>query len=259
MRQVPARSRGNLSRRVYAFAAALIALASTGCGSGSPMITSLPSPPKAPTGTVMLEMAQPPSAGVQQPFFVARDTRPCTRKGDGQCFDRRVVTVVPELPTNPTGSVLAAGVIGLSVAPPAGAVIGVPLAMGFGALIISAQRNTRAVLLAFADMGVAERFVDETLVAGRTYRVSDDITYESPDLQLRVVVTARLVRASTRERLDRWWWRHEGPTARLADWGENDAQLFRTELQHALRAIAAQAIEQVAPDPVQTPAAEPKG
>jgi hypothetical protein len=252
------------------------------------MITSLPSPPKAPTGTVMLEMAQPPSAGVQQPFFVARDTRPCTRKGDGQCFDRRVVTVVPELPTNPTGSVLAAGVIGLSVAPPAGAVIGVPLAMGFGALIISAQRNTRAVLLAFADMGVAERFVDGTLVAGRTYRVvppaarhsstdtpavdtileidgpqvllvSDDITYESPDLQLRVVVTARLVRASTRERLDRWWWRHEGPTARLADWGENDAQLFRTELQHALRAIAAQAIEQVAPDPVQTPAAEPKG
>jgi len=35
--------------------------------------------------------------------------------------------------------------------------------------------------------------------------------------------------------------------------------LFRIELQHALRAIAATTIEQVAPDPVQTPTAEPKG
>jgi len=35
--------------------------------------------------------------------------------------------------------------------------------------------------------------------------------------------------------------------------------MFRAELQHALRAIAAQAIDELAPDPVQTPAAEPKG
>jgi len=84
----------------------------------------------------------------------------------------------------------------------------------------------------------------------------DDITVWSPDLQLRVGVFARLVRASDRKELGRWSWKHTGSTVRLADWSENDARLFRTELEAALRAIASQAIADLAPDPVQTDTVE---
>ena len=67
------------------------------------------------------------------------------------------------------------------------------------------------------------------------------------------------VPSRSRGNRSRLLWKHQGSTSPLASWSENDAQMFRAELQHALRAIAAQAIDELAPDPVQTPAAEPKG
>jgi hypothetical protein len=284
MRQAPARLRGGLSRVVPALVAVLVALASTGCG--PTVVTSLPPVPqeKPPTGTVRLVMTDiAPSVGVQQPGFVDRGSQ-CMRGRGSHCFDRPIVSVVPAPPAAPstTALILLGALLPVSLAFDP---LGTTAAIGMAVIATDAWKSTRTVLLAFADMRVAETFEDEILVAGRAYRivpsvgkspgtempavdtflelegprislVSDDITDWSPDLQLRVGAFARLVRAADRTELGRWSWKHAGSTVRLADWSENDARLFRTELEAALRAIASQAIEDLAPDPVQTDAGE---
>lgn len=288
MRQISPRFRGDLSGAGRAVVVVLLALTYTRCASSPPLITSLPPPQeKPPTGTVMPVMTDAaPSAGIQQPGFVGRHDG-CVRRVGSECFDRQMVTAFPApMSTLSTPSLLLVMTfVGSSVRPPLGAAVGVPLALGLGALAVNARQSTRAVLLAFADIRVAETFVDEVLLAGRAYRVvppigkspgtetptvdtflelegprislvSDDITVWSPDLQLQVGVFARLLRAPDRKELGRWSWKHVGSTVRLADWSENDARLFRTELETALRAIASQAIKDLAPGPVQTDAGE---
>ncbi len=65
-----------------------------------------------------------------------------------------------------------------------------------------------------------------------------------------------LVRESDSEELAYWSWEHKGPTTSLANWGQDDAQLFRVALERALQAIALRAVNDAAPEPVQTSAGE---
>jgi hypothetical protein len=70
------------------------------------------------------------------------------------------------------------------------------------------------------------------------------------------VAAADARRSGNSEELAYWSWEHKGPTASLANWGQDDAQLFRAELERALQAIALRAVNDAAPDPVQTSAGE---
>ena len=78
---------------------------------------------------------------------------------------------------------------------------------------------------------------------------SYDPTDWKPELRLRVTVDARLVRASDWEELRSWSLEHEGPRARLSDWGRDDARLFRVELARALRSLAVQTVNVASPAP----------
>lgn len=273
MRQAQARLRGGLSSVVRAVVAVLVALASTGCVSGPPLITSLPPLPPSetpPAGTVMLVMSDDASARIQEQGLVGA--------GGGRGLFLGVPVVVPVRGVTHSPSAAAAAV-GVGVGVGIGVELGIVLVDA--ALRYNAQKNTATVLRAFDDMRVAEALVDKILEAGHSYRIlpptvadpdtgtpdvdtflelerpqvsltSNDTTVSIPDLHLRVAVSAKLARASDTEELARWSWEHRGPTVSLSKWGEDDAHLFRTELERALGTIGSRAVIDIAPDPVQT-------
>jgi hypothetical protein len=233
------------------------------------------------------------SARIQQPGFVDRDRSVMKGQSFERAFVTGT-QVSRSRPLDFTEVVAGSTILGWTVGrSPASAAAGLGVGLGVGlglglvtgAIVVEARHSTAAVLRAFGEMPVAEVLVNDILEVGRSYRVlppiedrpdtgapavdtflelesprvsltSDDITVWSPDLQLRLAVGAKLVRASDREELAHWSWEHKGPAASLSDWSQDDAHLFRMELDRALRAIALQAIKDVAPDPVQAHAGE---
>jgi hypothetical protein len=169
---------------------------------------------------------------------------------------------------------MAAGA-GLALSP-----VGAAVGAAAGALAAPSREETdrsmAALGRALGDARVPEAFLEEILEAGQSYRIlppiveqpdtptpsvdafleldgprislaSRDPTDWKPELRLRVTVNARLVRASDWEELRSWTLEHEGPRARLSDWGRDDARLFRVELARALRSLAIQTISVASP------------
>jgi hypothetical protein len=161
--------------------------------------------------------------------------------------------------------------------------IGAALGAGIGAVAAPSreevERGTGLLERAFAEMRVSDTLVSQIQEAARRHPVlvlsversgSPATTVDTflevdaprvslasysandwmPQLRLRVSVWVRLVRASDGEELDRWLCEHAGGIAGLADWSKDDASLFRAELEHALDAVALQAVNTLLPQPL---------
>jgi hypothetical protein len=304
MRQVPARSRGNLSRLVCAVAAALVALASAGCRSGSPLITSLPplaeeaeKPPVQTTErpaqrNVTLVMSDAaPDGRIQRPAVAG----PLEGAKSGAAIGAMApIMVASTIGTagrfnSPEAGIFAVGIFaaGLAVAP-----VGAGLGAGIGAVMAptrdAADQGTARLERAFSDMPVSKILVSEFRAAGDargilfttaargdsatatadavleigpprvslTSKSSGALSPEwSPDFRLRVVVDVTLVRATGVDETRRWswWWTHEGEVvAPFWDWSRNDARMFRSELERALRGLALRAVDELVPPQTQT-------
>ena len=304
MRQVPARSRGILSRRVYAFAAALIALASTGCRSGAPLITSLPplaEEPETPPVQTTERPAQRNIALVMSDVApVGRIQRPAVAgRLEGAKSGAAIGAMAPIMVASTIGAagrsnsaeagIFALGIFaaGLAVAP-----VGAGLGAGIGAVMAptrdEADEGTARLERAFADVSVSKILVSEFRAAGDargirfttaargdsatatadtvleigpprvslTAKSAGELSPEwSPGFQLRVVVDVTLVRATGVDETRRWswWWKHEGEVAApFWDWSRNDARMFRSELERALRGLALAAVDELVPPQTQT-------
>jgi len=269
--------RVDFSKAVLIVLSALVALGSPGCGHRAPAsVVLLPpltdSPRRQEVGTVVLRMSDVAHSGhFQQPGVAGR--------GQGAKIGALLGAIVPVIAG---GAVLKAGApnittlffgmaalgAGVALAPvgaAAGAVVGAIAAPSRE----EADQSTSALESALAEMRVADTLVAEILEAGRAYPIippiavspdtapsvsflelesprvslaSNDPTDWRPRLRLRLVVDAKLVRATDGEELGRWSWEHEGREARLVEWGKDDARLFREEVERVLRAVASQAV-----------------
>ena len=240
---------------------------------GLSLIPLAESPKRLETGTVVLRLA-----GVghdryfQQPGAIGG--------GQGAKAGASLGAIIPVMlggavlkggPAHPSTLVFGLAALGAGIAlAPVGAAAGAAVGALAAPSKEEVEQSTAALERALADLQVPYTLFAQILEAGRAYPIipppiavdpdtapwvsvlelagprvslsSDDPTDWKPKLRLRLIVDAKLVRATDREELDHWSWKHEGREARLVDWGKDDARLFREELERAIRAIAFQAV-----------------
>jgi hypothetical protein len=289
--------RGDLSKALALIVSALVTVGSTGCGSRLITSLPEPPPKARATGPVALVMPNaPPGVRIQQPGFANRGSTKMSESFDRRYVTATQAPLGPPAPPPAALSglvLIGAGGLATRGAAAAGVGLGVGLGLGIGlglvtgAIVVDSAKNTVAVLNAFADMRITEALASGIVEAGRSRQVlppivdrpdtatpaadfllvlervevslvSDDTSIWSPDLPLRMEVRAKLVRESDSEELSYWSWEHKGPMTSLANWGQDSAQPFRVELERALRTLAVRIVNDVAPDPAQTSAAEGK-
>lgn len=281
--------RGDLSKALAVIVLVSITLGCVGCG--PQLITSLPAPPKKrATGPVALVMPNAtPEVRIQQPGFENRGSTKMSESFYRRYVTATQAPVGPPAPPPAALSGLVfTGTAGLASRGPGAAGVGLGAGLGsgiglglvMGTIVVDSARSTVAVLNAFADTRVHEALANAIADAGQSRRVlapvtelpdpaaprpefllalesvkislvSDDPTYWSPDLPLRVELRAKLIRESDSEELEYWSWEHKGPITSLTNWGQNSAQPFREELDRAIRALAVRVVEDVAPGPAQ--------
>ena len=183
MRQVPARSRGNLSRLVCALAAALVALASSGCRSGSPFITGLPPLAQEPEKPPAVQTTERPTQ--QNITLMMSDAAPDWRFQrpavagplEGAKLGAAIGAMAPIMvastigtagrSNSPGAGIFALGIFaaGLAVAP-----VGAGVGAGIGAVMAptreEAEQSAARVERAFSDVPVSKILVSEFRAAG---------------------------------------------------------------------------------------------
>jgi hypothetical protein len=249
-----------------ALMAAILLVGLAGCADRAPIPIAAPEP-KPDRGTVGLTIAQQgPDATFQRPgaVGVGQGAKEGAKTG-------ALVPLVPGIAVVATGNPYGVLLLG------AGAVLA-PLGAGVGAAIGAltapskdkVERSAAALERALADANLSEALTFLIIEAGGQQPIvhaadprgpaidtllvldtpqvslaSNVPTDWRPDLRLRVSLRGKLLRASDREELGAWSWEHIGRKATLFEWSENDARLFRAELEHAGRALAAQVIHDV--------------
>src|SRR5262249_2936254 len=97
-------------------------------------------------------------------------------------------------------------------------------------------------IISVADPGAPAVDTFLKLDAPEVSLTSKNPTDWKPGLRLRVSLSGKLIRASDGEEVRTWLWEHEGRKTNFVELGKEDARLFRTELERAGRALAAQII-----------------
>jgi hypothetical protein len=249
---------------------ALLALGLVGCAHRTPTVAPAPKPD---AGTVGLAVAPGPSTpSFQRPGAVGAGDG--ARKGAARGV---LATLLPGLVVTGAGAYGGGDAYGLVArlmllgAGGALAPVGAGVGAAVGAIVVpgseEVERSAAALERAFADadlsysltawimdaagqrpiVTVADRaspMIDSRLEidAPSVSLTSKDATDWWPALRLRVSIRARLLRASDGEELRAFAWEQEGPTATFRRWGKDDARLFRAELEHAGRALAAKVV-----------------
>jgi hypothetical protein len=259
-------------RPLAALMATLLILELTGCAHRAPAPITTPEPKPDP-GAVGLAIAQQsPDATIQRPGTVG--ARHGAKEG------AKTGALAPLVPgfvvVKEVGGDLRALLVGLMLLG-AGVVLA-PLGAGVGAAVGAltapsqdkVEGSAEAIQRAFADANFPDALTYWIIEAGGQRPIvpiadpgspatdtwleldtpwvsltSKDPKDWRPDLRLRVTVHGKLLRASDGEELGAWLWEHEGPKATFLQWGENDARMFRAELERAGRALAAQVIRDV--------------